>query len=83
MNDRENDDGNGDDKADKALAGGAADNVSAGISVSGVGGAEVGEEPPVGKGAEDGGMDEVIERGQQTGWGQPRRGGDQTDDERT
>ncbi|MFP5318994.1 MAG: hypothetical protein ACLGI2_11965 [Acidimicrobiia bacterium] len=65
-----------------ALAGAAADDVSGGISTSGVGGEEVGTEGSVAD-AGIGGIDEVIEQARRTAWGRDGHGSDQLDDERT
>lgn len=49
-------------------AGAAGDNVSSGMSVSGVGGQELGTEAGV---ADEGigGIDDIVERGRRTAWG--------------
>lgn len=65
-----------------ALAGAAGDNVSGGVSTSGVGGQEVGTEQSLAD-AGIGGIDEVIEQARRTAWGRDERGSDQLDDERT
>jgi hypothetical protein len=56
---------------DDALAGMGGDDVSAGISGSGVGGRQLGDGDDRGEGDETG-LDEVVEEGSRTGWG--RRG---------
>ena len=66
----------------QGMAGAAADDVSAGVSVSGVGGQELGTEA----GAADegiGGIDDIVEQGRRTAWGRDEPAFDnQTDDER-
>lgn len=67
---------------DEPLAGAAGDDVSGGISVSGVGGEEVGADAPATDAPAPGGLDEVIEQARRTAWGRNERGSDQADDER-
>jgi hypothetical protein len=56
------------DQDDEPLAGVAGDDVSAGISGSGVGGQEIG-----GADGDETGLDEVVEEGTRTGWGRAGR----------
>ena len=56
------------DDADEPLAGTAADDVSAGISVSGAGGEEVGD-----AGGDESGLDQIVDAAGRMGWGRPGR----------
>ncbi|HEX6597530.1 MAG TPA: hypothetical protein VF045_11375 [Acidimicrobiales bacterium] len=67
----------------EGMAGAAGDNVSSGVSVSGVGGQELGTEAGV---ADEGigGIDDIVEQARRTAWGrnEPAFADDRADDER-
>jgi len=55
------------------LAGAAADSGGEGVSTSGVGGEEVGTDPPFTEGPGAGGLDDVVEQARRTAWGPDER----------
>ncbi len=61
-----------DEEQDEALVGSAGEDVSGGISVSGVGGEKVGE-----SGDEEAPIDDIVERASRTAWGRSGRSDDE------